>query len=63
MQRPVAQGESARLITERRRFNSFRADSIVIGNDVCYGTKALVAEPLALNQAGEGSSPSGPTRK
>ena len=25
------------------------------------GTKALVAEPLALNQAGEGSSPSGPS--
>ena len=27
------------------------------------GTKALVAEPLALNQAGEGSSPSGPIQK
>ena len=26
------------------------------------GTKALVAERLALNQVGEGSSPSGPTR-
>jgi hypothetical protein len=25
------------------------------------GTKALVAERLALNQVGEGSSPSGPT--
>jgi hypothetical protein len=31
----------------------------VNGND---GTKALVAERLALNQDGEGSSPSGPTR-
>jgi hypothetical protein len=29
----------------------------------CHGTKALAAEPLALNQAGEGSSPSGPTRR
>jgi hypothetical protein len=27
------------------------------------GTKALAAERLALNQAGEGSSPSGPTRR
>ena len=30
---------------------------------VALGTKALAAERLALNQAGEGSSPSGPTRR
>ena len=56
--RPVAQGESTRLITGRRRFDSFRADSLISGLQV--GTKALVAERPALNRVGEGSSPSGP---
>ena len=50
--------ESIRLITGRRRFDSFRADWTWRTD----GTKALVAERLALNQVGEGSSPSGPTR-
>ena len=31
------------------------------GGGSAYGTKALAAELLALNQVGEGSSPSGPT--
>jgi hypothetical protein len=62
-ERPVAQGESIRLITGRRRFDSFRADLRCGNGDVSgNGTKALVAEPLALNQAGEGSSPSGPNQ-
>lgn len=33
------------------------------GGERCYGTKVLAAASLALNQAGEGSSPSGPTRR
>ena len=33
----------------------------LVGDLTSRGTKALAAEPLALNQAGEGSSPSGPT--
>ena len=53
--------ESIRLITGRRRFNSFRADSRGNRGELIEGTKALVAERLALNQVGEGSSPSGPT--
>jgi hypothetical protein len=57
--RPLAQRESTRLITGRRRFDSSRAEW---GRRRPHdGTIARAAEHLALNQAGEGSSPSGPT--
>ena len=52
----MVQRENKRPITARRRFDSSRADSETRG-----GTKVLAAAHLALNQAGEGSSPSGPT--
>ena len=39
MRRPVAQRESTRLITGRRRFDSFRADSEWIANGVITGPK------------------------
>jgi hypothetical protein len=63
-QRLVAQRSSTRLITERRRFNSSRADSFAVRDEFTKdrGTKAQVAEHQALNQACEGSSPSGPMR-
>jgi hypothetical protein len=54
-ERPVVQRQNTRLITGRRRFDSFLADWRLIGTEV------LAAERPALNRFGEGSSPSGPT--